>query len=323
MKRKMPFGSPKQNSPRGVGFFQQFPRQFLRPYGEADKAPPVETVMKRIKPFTCEWLLRPKVALSELSDTVLKNTNVIKSHSQTILTDEFAKLFQNYLKPINKHLANLHKDSEQRVTEADVVETLKFLYQENDELDTIVEHMFHVGGALFSTATQYIIARTLVRSPEDYAEIVEAEDGSDAAFQRDKDIVSMRDFVVNSVVGRAKQRSVSSPRKNLIAAFDSPVKGESTGNFNDKQPSTSCARNFAKKTILSESTSSSSSEEELEQEQQREEAIPVKVPEKRKSKGDNHGKKSKVNPLELLAADEETSESKKKSDKKGKGKGKK
>jgi hypothetical protein len=78
MKRKNLFSSPKQNSPRGVGFFQQFPRQFLRPYGEAEKAPSTDTVFKRIKPFTCEWLLRPKVALSEFADTMLKNTALIK-----------------------------------------------------------------------------------------------------------------------------------------------------------------------------------------------------------------------------------------------------
>ena len=39
----------KARSPGGgVGFFQQFTRQLIRPYGEADGPPSPETVLKRV-----------------------------------------------------------------------------------------------------------------------------------------------------------------------------------------------------------------------------------------------------------------------------------
>ena len=50
---------------------------------------------------------------------------------------------------------------------------------------SIVDEMFQVGGALFVTAVQLIMARTLVQDPIRYAELVEAsETGSDAVFKR-------------------------------------------------------------------------------------------------------------------------------------------
>ena len=111
------FSPAKANSLRGVGFFQQFTRQFLRPYGKADKTPSTETVFKRVKPFTCEWLLRPKVALSELSETVSKNIE--------ILTNKDQKIVVNQIKPLRKPLKAVHKDSVSSASEKDVIDILK------------------------------------------------------------------------------------------------------------------------------------------------------------------------------------------------------
>ncbi|CAB4005319.1 Hypothetical predicted protein, partial [Paramuricea clavata] len=72
------------------------------------------------------------------------------------------------MKPITRHLNHLHKDSQREPSKEDVVESLKFLYQENDDLDGLFDEMFQVGGALFVTAVQHIVARTLIRFPEEY-----------------------------------------------------------------------------------------------------------------------------------------------------------
>ena len=61
----------KINSPRspGVGFFNHFPRQRLRPYGKIKEATPDDTI-------NCEYLCRPSVALSELADSVIKQRHI-------------------------------------------------------------------------------------------------------------------------------------------------------------------------------------------------------------------------------------------------------
>lgn len=175
MKKESPYQqNGQQGSSRGVNFFKQFSRQFLRPYGQVEKSPNDITVYKRIKPFTCQWLLRPKVALSELADTILKNYDVLQNAK--ILKPEFLEFLNNELLGIIDNLRRLIHGNDQQPRMHDVVETLKFLYRENEEFDTRVDQMFQIGGALFLMTTQIIVARTVVRTPEQYAEHVEAED---------------------------------------------------------------------------------------------------------------------------------------------------
>ena len=160
------------------------------------------------KPYSCEWLLRPKVALSELSGTVTKNMKIMTNKDQKVFVPETVKKFVSEMSDLNKPLKKLHKDDVTSASQKDVLDVLKFLFQDHEDLDSIVDKMFHVGGAMFATAVQLIVARTLVQDPERYAELVEAsETGSDAVFKKNSDIESMRDFIVSSVLGRQHQRS--------------------------------------------------------------------------------------------------------------------
>lgn len=286
MKKNSQFSPAKfsQNTPRGVGYFQQFTRSFLRPYGEVEKAPSAETVFKRIKPFTCEWLLRPKVAMSEMSETLSKNIEIIADKDQKVVNADAVKKLVSGTKSLRKSLRVLHKDHVGSANEKDVVETLKNLFQEDEELDSLLEQMFQISGAMFVTATHLIVAKTLIQNPEEYADLVEAEDtGSDSVFKQNGDIESMRDFIVSSVLGRKKKKVVTGSRKHLLKLFDSPTK------------ETSEVRMRLKPTRLSTPSSSSSENEEEEQ-------PPVQST---SNKGRNKRKKHK-NDLELLAADEES-----------------
>lgn len=213
--------SPK--SPRGVNFYQQFARSFIRPYGLADEAPTPETVFRRLKPFNCEWLIRPNIALSELSETISKNTAVVVNDETGTLSDNCKKFWSDNMNPLIQCLSSMQRDSESCTDPTDVVNVLKFLFKPNDNLDEAMDTFFHIGGAMFVSACQYIIARTLVRQPEAYAELVQAENGGDKQFQSEKDIASMTNFIVKSVISSTcRKASVdTSDRRNLLSAFDS------------------------------------------------------------------------------------------------------
>ena len=120
-----------KSPPWGVTF-NQFPRQFHCVYGEADDIPSPEIVFKRIQPFTCEWLVRPKVALSEFSETIFTNLELIKEEKSGLFSPEFVEYLQQSLRPLNKHLQKLDREHRSEVSCNDVVQFLKFLYQEND-----------------------------------------------------------------------------------------------------------------------------------------------------------------------------------------------
>ena len=168
--------TPPKSSPRssrGVNFYQQFVRSFIRPYGPADSAPNDETIFRRIKPFTCEWLVRPKVALSELAETLQKNMVFFGDESnQGLLNEKTKDYIKNEFAPLLQPLHRLAKESQEEPTRDDVLKTLRFLYQDNDRLDEMVNAMFLTGGALFAVACQYIVARTVIRNPGKYGKLV-------------------------------------------------------------------------------------------------------------------------------------------------------
>jgi len=64
-----------------VQYFNHFPKDFLRPYGPAteDGATTKEMIHKRLRTMNCEWLCRPSVAASELSDSISHNSQVLSS----------------------------------------------------------------------------------------------------------------------------------------------------------------------------------------------------------------------------------------------------
>ena len=114
------------------------------------------------------------------------------------------------------------------------METLKFLFAENEGLDEQMDTLFSLGGAMFTMASQYIAARSFIRNPNIYANVVQATDGSDAAFQKAGDIKSMRDFILNSVFPPRRYVSRSSgERRNLLSAFDDVEPSTSTSTYNN------------------------------------------------------------------------------------------
>ena len=158
--KRTPPTTPK--SPRGVNFFQQFTRQFLPPYGEAEDAPTPETVFRRLQPFTCEWLIRPKVAGSEFAETLVKNLELLHANQSELVSHDSISYLQQSLADLNNNLAPLRKVNENNPTRNNIVQVMKFLFNDNDELDTTIDNLLRLGGAMFATACHYIVARTFV-----------------------------------------------------------------------------------------------------------------------------------------------------------------
>lgn len=59
----------------------------------------------------------------------------------------------NEINPMRKPLEILHKDNVSPASEKYVIDTLKSIFQENDDLNNLLNDMFLIGGALFVTNT--------------------------------------------------------------------------------------------------------------------------------------------------------------------------
>ncbi|KAJ7359023.1 hypothetical protein OS493_019930 [Desmophyllum pertusum] len=118
-------------------------------------------------------------------------------------------------------MEKLHKDSKEAPNKVDVVRWLRFLYESNDILDNEIDELFQLGGALFILAAQYIVARTVIRSPEAYAEIVQTDNGSDADFKREGTIKGMVEFISDECCRSKKPMKRSSEeRLRMLNVFD-------------------------------------------------------------------------------------------------------
>ena len=139
----------------------QFPKNFLRPYVPVEKPPSEAIVFKRIKPISCEWLKRTKVAMSEMVETLNTNMDILMNKQTTLLSKEGMQKYQRKLKPLVKSIANLDNKNQPNATSGDVKGVLKFFVGADNETDALIDEAMEVGAALFVTATQLTVARTL------------------------------------------------------------------------------------------------------------------------------------------------------------------
>ena len=70
---------------KAVAYCNQFPSNFLKPYGRAAETPTPETINKRTNSISCEWFIHPKVAMSEFGATLVENLSLLKDHSSPLL----------------------------------------------------------------------------------------------------------------------------------------------------------------------------------------------------------------------------------------------
>ena len=82
------------NAVHGVQFHKQFPKDFLRPYGKAvlESTATDADLQQKLKPYLCEWLNRPAVAISEALDTFEANDYALRKlvkllHKPDLLDD--------------------------------------------------------------------------------------------------------------------------------------------------------------------------------------------------------------------------------------------
>jgi hypothetical protein len=222
-----------KTSPKGaVLYLNQFPKNFLRPYGRQEEAPNEDTVYKRIKPESCEWLLRPKVATSELADTIQKSLETLEEVSgRTLLRASSLVRFKTAFDGIQEHLPLLNTRDPGDPTTQSVKALLKFLC--DDEIDNAIDEAYKIGSALFSMATHVIVARNLVRNTERFAEtfspVTPTKD--EKRFKQEKTITSLKrmmtSYYTEAIVAPDGKKCGS--RKRLFAEIDSDEEKDLSG----------------------------------------------------------------------------------------------
>jgi hypothetical protein len=220
------------NKSAGVQWWQQFARSFITPYGRADEAPEPSKIFRRLQPFTCEWLTRPDVALSEYSDTITSNLPILEEQGKGVLHKSFANKLKSHFAPIWENMQAVNKKTTDATpTATDVKEVLRSML-DDDELDTKMEQIFHLSGAMFAMSTNYLIATSLVRHPKEFCKLVSGENHAAASFRQLGSVQGMKNYVLHPFKndGTASQNLSRKAEKSITNAFAESPSEDSGGN---------------------------------------------------------------------------------------------
>lgn len=157
-----------KKSPRaaGVSYFNHFPRQRLRPYGEISTPTPDYQMLDKASVINCEYLVRPKVALSELAETVSANKAHLESELLALNTSKTITALEDFKRAV----APFNTRSGSGVTTNDVHSLLKYsIGNDDDEIDRVFDRMEHLGHMLYVVGSHHKMLRSLVRNPRDYS----------------------------------------------------------------------------------------------------------------------------------------------------------
>lgn len=224
--------APKPTIPRAVEYWKHFPRNFLTMYGPAKPALIAEQVFKRLQPFSCEWLLRPKVAVSEMASTISGNCKLLNESKAKILDEKETRRLTDTFKPIVKSLERLNSQDieSEEPTKNDIVKIMEFFIQDNEKFDKLIDETYETASALFSLTTHAIVARTLLRDPDEYSQKIEMHDNRDKAFKKKPSITTLKQLLIDECIGeKIGKKKKEKSRKSLIQELKrSKRKGEKT-----------------------------------------------------------------------------------------------
>ena len=106
-------------------------------------------------------------------------------------------------------LNSLNTKSDDNATTEDIKTVMRYMYDENNGLESIVDDMFLLGGAMFTTAIQYMVTRNIMSDPQAYAKKLETDDRPTKDFKSQANVKSLKAFLQEQCLMNQEQPSTS------------------------------------------------------------------------------------------------------------------
>lgn len=144
--------------------FNLFYKDFINAYGLATDDINKEVMCRRLKPFTCEYMRRPGIAVSEFSDTFEQNSsrlqnyfqsknNLFKKHNINSLVEAF-----NHIAMVSSNL-NAKKGIEVSTLKNDIIALYQIAYGKDPKIgqaqDSLIQQATHLGASLYLLGIHY------------------------------------------------------------------------------------------------------------------------------------------------------------------------
>ena len=140
----------------GVGFFEHFPKNLIRPYGGTEEPITDEMVNKRVKFYNCEMLKRPRVAMSELAQTTTETIKCLSEMKKPIVDPEALKHIRESMQLLNDLQPLKLREGTSEATQANIKATVRSFLQPNPKLDKNMNKIYVTASNLL-TLSQYCL----------------------------------------------------------------------------------------------------------------------------------------------------------------------
>lgn len=181
-------------SPSKVTYFKHFPHYFLRPY-DAQQHYNLQEFLEKLSARNCEWMTRPKVAISEAAQALSENWELVKANN--FLEPSIQRQMETLLQPMQQVLSNL--DVKQKTTQAtnqDVYQVMRWCFDQ-PQLDESLSLWMQQSAAFFVMVTQMGAMRALLTNPEQYATKLVNDSPEAIRFKSEKSVASLQKMLTD------------------------------------------------------------------------------------------------------------------------------
>ena len=212
--------SPSKSPFKGIQFFEHFPKNYLRPYGEAGQAPDVNAIFNRLKVYNCEWLIRPKVALSELAATMTGNLNVLAEMPEMVNAETVHDMTER-MSSILPTIAKFNtKDNSEVANTRDLKRLMRFFLSQDEEVDTLLDNCIKAGNAMYTFGIQMKVAKALLTNPDRYARMSAHGESRDSDFKKNPNVKTLFDYLATTSLQSAGVEQELQAKRSLLSQMD-------------------------------------------------------------------------------------------------------
>ena len=214
-----------------VGYFNHFPFSFLKPYGPAADPPTEDEILRKVKPVNCEWLVRPKVGVSEFSETMWSNLEILANTDSHLINTKKVTAVQAKMSAFIDALKKLDTKYTETgpPTPLDVKQMLKSIIGANKETQAFFNEATTLGAAMYQVGIQFTVLQSVLSNPDWFAENAVGLASETKQFKANPTIGGMKAMLTELCTKdghrRAKSKTTQQKRK-LAALLDSDNESE-------------------------------------------------------------------------------------------------
>ena len=196
-----------------VYFFKHFPHYFLRPY-DAHIFYDEKQFLDKLNPKNCEWLNRPKIAMSECAMGITENWKLLEENN--LFSDEFMVNIRAAVEGLIPNWDNLNsKNPNANPTAQDVYNLMNSCFHE-EQFDIDLGTVYQKVGGMFTLLSQLRAFRGLVRNPGVYAGKLTDDSPASIKFKTDNDINGLQTMFQEICAPATQVRPTpTTPARNL------------------------------------------------------------------------------------------------------------